>query len=87
MTSFMLWTVNAWVKMGAADYLNKPIDLNKLRSRISLLMSEVQIRFRAATLDHDSLMLISFGESSLVVPLCWKCFRGFAESRRTTALR
>jgi DNA-binding NtrC family response regulator len=48
------------IKMGAADYINKPLELDKLRARISGLVAEAQRRFTAAALDHELLNAYQF---------------------------
>ncbi|HVH85815.1 MAG TPA: sigma-54 dependent transcriptional regulator, partial [Terriglobales bacterium] len=41
------------IKKGAADYLTKPIELVRLRSRIATLIDEAGLRFRSAQLDQE----------------------------------
>lgn len=41
------------IKKGAADYLTKPIELSRLRSRVAILIAEAELRFRSAQLDHE----------------------------------
>jgi DNA-binding NtrC family response regulator len=41
------------IKKGAADYLTKPIELSRLRSRIAALIDEAALRFRSAQLDQE----------------------------------
>jgi len=41
------------IKKGAADYLTKPIELNRLRSRVATLVDEAEKRFRSAQLDQE----------------------------------
>lgn len=40
------------IQKGACDYLTKPLDITKLRNRISLLIAEAKKRKRALHLDH-----------------------------------
>lgn len=41
------------IQKGATDYLTKPLDLNKLRSRIAALLSEAETRQRTLRLDQQ----------------------------------
>lgn len=41
------------IKKGAADYVTKPIELNRLRSRVANLVSEAERRLRSAQLDQE----------------------------------
>jgi DNA-binding NtrC family response regulator len=48
------------VQKGATDYFNKPINLEKLRRRISGLLSEAEIRRKTLQLDHEMLNACRF---------------------------
>ncbi len=48
------------IQKGACDYLTKPLSLEKLRRRISLLVSEAQKRRRTHELDHELLNACQF---------------------------
>jgi DNA-binding NtrC family response regulator len=48
------------VQKGATDYFNKPINLEKLRRRISGLLSEAEIRRKTLQLDHEMLNACNF---------------------------
>jgi DNA-binding NtrC family response regulator len=48
------------VQKGATDYFNKPINLEKLRRRISGLLSEAEIRRKTLQLDHEMLNACKF---------------------------
>ena len=67
------------IQKGACDYLNKPISLEKLRRRISLLLSEAENRRRTHELDHELLNACQFegivGRSPLMLDV-------FAKIRR-----
>lgn len=41
------------IKKGAADYVTKPIELSRLRSRVATLINEAELRFRSAQLDQE----------------------------------
>jgi DNA-binding NtrC family response regulator len=43
------------IQKGASDYLTKPLDLAKLRSRITALMSQAAMRRKVQQLDHELL--------------------------------
>ena len=61
------------IKLGAADYLNKPLALARLRSRVSVFVAEAQRRFKAAALDHELLDTYQFhgiiGRSPLMLEM------------------
>ncbi len=67
------------IQKGACDYLNKPVSLEKLRRRISLLLSEAENRRRTHELDHELLNACQFegivGRSPLMLDV-------FAKIRR-----
>ncbi len=48
------------IQKGASDYLNKPIGVEKLRSRISSLLSEAESRRRTLEIDHELLDACQF---------------------------
>jgi DNA-binding NtrC family response regulator len=48
------------IQKGAADYLTKPLDLSKLRSRITAIVREAEIRRKALQLDHALLDTYEF---------------------------
>jgi len=41
------------IQKGASDYLTKPLDIDKLRSRIATLLEEAQTRQRTLRLDQE----------------------------------
>lgn len=67
------------IKKGAADYLTKPTDLDKLRTRVSSLLAEAAIRKRTADLDHQLMGAYQFhgmvGRSPLMLELYAKIRR------------
>jgi DNA-binding NtrC family response regulator len=48
------------IQKGAADYLTKPLDLNRLRNRISTALQEAAVRHKAWQLDHELLDTFQF---------------------------
>ncbi len=48
------------IKKGACDYLNKPVGLEKLRSRVTTLLSEAENRRRTHELDQELLSACQF---------------------------
>jgi len=48
------------IQKGACDYLNKPIDLERLRSRIAGLVSEAEQRRKIMQLDHELVDMYQF---------------------------
>jgi DNA-binding NtrC family response regulator len=69
------------VQKGATDYLTKPLDLEKLRARISNIQAEAQRRERTAQLDRELLDVYEFegmiGRSPLMLEV-------FAKIRRVS---
>jgi DNA-binding NtrC family response regulator len=67
------------IQKGAADYLNKPIDVDKLRLRIAQLLSDAAIRQKTYQLEHQLLDACQFegivGRSPLMLEV-------FAKTRR-----
>src|SRR6204780_5546125 len=67
------------IQKGACDYLDKPLDVNRLRRRISELLSEAQIRRKTQELEHELLDTCQFagivGRSPLMLEV-------FAKLRR-----
>jgi DNA-binding NtrC family response regulator len=67
------------IKKGAADYLTKPIELNRLRSRVASLIDDAAKRFRSAQLDQELVATYRFngiiGRSPLMLEM-------FAKIRR-----
>jgi DNA-binding NtrC family response regulator len=67
------------IQKGACDYLNKPLDVEKLRHRISELLSEAEERQKTHQLEHELLDACQFeglvGRSPLMVDV-------FAKLRR-----
>jgi len=48
------------IQKGACDYLNKPLDLHRLRSRIAGLVSEAEQRRKVLQLDHELVDMYQF---------------------------
>ncbi len=48
------------IQKGAADYLNKPVDITKLRERIARVLDAARLRERAAKLDAELLTACQF---------------------------
>lgn len=69
------------IQKGAADYLNKPIGVEKLRSRVAQLVSDSLIRQKTHELEHDLLDACQFegivGRSPLMLEV-------FAKTRRVS---
>jgi DNA-binding NtrC family response regulator len=69
------------IQKGAYDYLTKPLDLEKLRTRIGSIQTEVQRRERTAQLDRELLDVFEFqgmiGRSPLMLDV-------FAKIRRVS---
>jgi DNA-binding NtrC family response regulator len=67
------------IQKGACDYLNKPLSVEKLRTRISELLAEAEIRQKTHKLEHDLLDAYQFegivGRSPLMLDV-------FAKLRR-----
>jgi DNA-binding NtrC family response regulator len=67
------------IQKGACDYLDKPLNMERLRRRISELLSEVQVRSRTQELEHELLDACQFagivGRSALMLDV-------FAKLRR-----
>src|ERR1700723_166149 len=67
------------IQKGACDYLDKPLSVEKLRRRISELLSEAQVRSRTQELEHELLDACQFagivGRSPLMLDV-------FAKLRR-----
>jgi DNA-binding NtrC family response regulator len=67
------------IQKGACDYLDKPLDVKRLRRRISELLSEAQIRRKTQELEHELLDTCQFagivGRSPLMLEV-------FAKLRR-----
>src|SRR3984885_184472 len=67
------------IQKGACDYLDKPLNMERLRRRISELLSEAQVRSRTQELEHELLDACQFagivGRSALMLDV-------FAKLRR-----
>ncbi len=67
------------IQKGASDYFEKPIDINRLRSHISTLLSEMNRRRRALQLDNELLNAFQFegivGRSPLMLEVFLKVRR------------
>jgi DNA-binding NtrC family response regulator len=48
------------IQSGATDYITKPLDIGKLRSRIDSLISEAKVRSQTMRLDHELLDMYQF---------------------------
>jgi DNA-binding NtrC family response regulator len=48
------------IQKGACDYLNKPLDLQRLRSRVASLISEAEQRRKTLQLDHELVDMYQF---------------------------
>lgn len=61
------------IRMGAADYLTKPVDIEKLRDRVGVLVAEARKRRRVYELDLELLRAFQFngivGRSPLVLDM------------------
>jgi DNA-binding NtrC family response regulator len=69
------------IQKGAADYFNKPIDVEKLRLRVAQLVSDAENRFKTYQLEHELLDTCQFegivGRSPLMLEV-------FAKTRRVS---
>src|ERR1700691_5892877 len=67
------------IQKGACDYLDKPLDVKRLRRRISELLSEAQIRRKTQELEHELLDTCQFagivGRSPLMLEVFSKLRR------------
>ncbi len=62
------------IKMGASDYLNKPISIPALRSRVEKLMEDARLRQRALDLDHELMETCRFEGMIGRSPSMWELF-------------
>jgi DNA-binding NtrC family response regulator len=62
------------IRKGASDYLNKPISIPALRSRVEKLLSDVRLRQRALELDSALLETSRFEGMIGRSPLMWDLF-------------
>ena len=67
------------IQKGATDYLTKPLDIDKLRSRIAGLLAEAEMRKRTLRLDHELIDAYQFegmvGRSPLMLEVYAKIRR------------
>ena len=62
------------IQKGACDYLNKPVSIPALRSRVAKLVAEVRQRQRALQLDQELLETCRFEGMIGRSPLMWELF-------------
>jgi DNA-binding NtrC family response regulator len=67
------------IQKGATDYLTKPVDIEKLRARIEVLMEDAEIRRKTLRLDHELIDAYQFegmvGRSPLMLEVYAKIRR------------
>ncbi len=62
------------IKMGASDYLNKPISIPALRSRVEKLLDDARLRQRALDLDRELMETCRFEGMIGRSPAMWELF-------------
>ncbi|MGA2881744.1 MAG: response regulator, partial [Bryobacteraceae bacterium] len=62
------------IQKGASDYLNKPISIPALRSRVEKLLADIRLRQRALALDDELLKTACFEGMIGRSPLMWDLF-------------
>src|ERR1700685_278257 len=62
------------IQKGASDYLNKPISIPALRSRVEKLLVDARLRQRALELDHELMETCRFEGMIGRSPSMWELF-------------
>jgi DNA-binding NtrC family response regulator len=75
------------IQKGACDYLNKPVSIPALRSRVEKLLVDARQRLRTTELDRELLETCRFEGMIGRSHLMWDLFARIRRWRRTTAPR
>ncbi len=62
------------IQKGACDYLTKPVDVQRLRTRLASLLAESELRHRTLNLDHELLQACQFEGIVSRSPLMFEVF-------------
>jgi two-component system, NtrC family, response regulator HydG len=65
------------IQKGATDYLTKPLEIAKLRSRIASLLADAELRRRTLQLDQELVDAYNLKEWLAEAPSCWRSMPGY----------